>query len=101
MPGKKGEALLTLGMAGTILTCAACFTPAGVVLLGLLGLARWAGYLDYVLFPLLGLFLILITIEVIVLWYMPSNVFRALFAGAMFGPTFEAFEGAVDHVMNS
>ena len=49
----------------------------------------------------LGLFLILITIEVIVLWYMPSNVFRALFAGAMFGPTFEAFEGAVDHVMNS
>jgi mercuric ion transport protein len=60
MPGKKGEALLTLGMAGTILTCAACFTPAGVVLLGLLGLARWADYLDYVLFPLLGLFLILL-----------------------------------------
>ena len=57
---RKGEHLLKLGIAGTILACVACFTPAAVALLGLLGLAGWAGYLDYVLFPLLGLFLILL-----------------------------------------
>ena len=60
MPGEKGDRLLKLGIVGTILACLACFTPAAVVLLGFLGLARWAGYLDYVLFPLLGLFLILL-----------------------------------------
>ena len=60
MAGEKRDWLLKLGMAGTIVTCVACFTPAAVVLLGLLGLARWVGYLDYALFPLLGLFLILL-----------------------------------------
>lgn len=34
--------------------------PAFVALLGLVGLARWAGYPDYGLFPLLGLFLVLL-----------------------------------------
>ena len=48
------------GIVGTILACVACFTPAAVALLGVLGLARWAGYLDYVLFPLLGVFLIIL-----------------------------------------
>ncbi len=60
MPGKKGDSVLKVGIAGTILTCLACFTPAAVVLFGALGLARWAGYLDYALFPLLGLFLVLL-----------------------------------------
>ncbi len=55
MTGKR-EGLLKIGVAGTVLTCIACFTPAAVMLLGVLGLAAWAGYLDYVLFPLLGLF---------------------------------------------
>ncbi|HWP22976.1 MAG TPA: mercury resistance system transport protein MerF [Candidatus Binatia bacterium] len=36
-----------------------CFTPVLVVGLGLIGLAAFTPYLDYVLFPLLGLFLVL------------------------------------------
>lgn len=56
----KGRLLLKLGIAGTVLTCVACFTPAAVAVLGLLGLARWTGYLDYVLLPLLALFLVLL-----------------------------------------
>ncbi len=60
MPEQKGDRLLKWGIAGTILACVACFTPAAVDFLGLVGLAQWAGYLDYVLFPLLGLFVILL-----------------------------------------
>ncbi len=60
MEREKGDRLLKVGIAGTILMCLACFTPAAVAMLGILGLARWAGYLDYVLFPLLGLFLVLL-----------------------------------------
>ncbi len=60
MPARKGDGLLKVGIAGTVLACIACFTPAAVALLGLLGLARWGGYLDYVLFPLLGIFLALL-----------------------------------------
>jgi mercuric ion transport protein len=47
--------LAWLGIGGTILTCLACFTPLAVTLLGVIGMAEWAGYLDYVLFPLLAL----------------------------------------------
>ena len=47
--------LARLGIGGTIFTCIACFTPLAVTLLGVIGLARWAGYLDYALFPLLAL----------------------------------------------
>src|SRR5574337_517731 len=43
-----------LGIGGTILTCIACLTPLAVTLLGVIGLAQWTGYLDYVLFPLLA-----------------------------------------------
>jgi len=44
-----------LGIIGITLTCLACFTPLAVTLLGVIGLAQWAGYLDYALFPLLAL----------------------------------------------
>ena len=60
MASNRMDRLFTLGIAGTILTCLACFTPGAVALFGLLGLARWAGSLDYVLFPLLGLFVALL-----------------------------------------
>jgi mercuric ion transport protein len=36
-----------------------CFTPVLVVGLGVVGLAALTPYLDYVLFPMLGVFLIL------------------------------------------
>jgi mercuric ion transport protein len=52
----KLSGLTWLGIVGTVLTCIACFTPLAVTLLGVIGLARWAGYFDYVLFPLLALF---------------------------------------------
>ncbi len=45
-----------IGIIGTTLSCLACFTPLAVTLLGVMGLAQWAGYLDYVLFPLLVVF---------------------------------------------
>lgn len=52
----KLSGLARLGIIGTILTCIACFTPVAVFLLGAIGFAAWGGYLDYVLFPLLALF---------------------------------------------
>jgi mercuric ion transport protein len=60
MAQKGTPPLLKLGIVGTLLTCVTCFTPAAVMLLGFFGLARWAGYLDSILFPLLGLFLVLL-----------------------------------------
>lgn len=45
------------GLWGTIVTAACCFTPILPWVLGLLGLAALTGYLDYVVFPLLGIFL--------------------------------------------
>ena len=47
------------GIWGSIITAICCFTPVLVVGLGLIGLAAFTPYLDYVLFPILGFFLIL------------------------------------------
>ncbi len=57
--------LLRTGIVGTALTALRCFTPVLVVLFGALGLAAVVGYLDYVLFPLLGAFLVLVGVG----WY--------------------------------
>lgn len=53
------ERLFKTGLWGTIVTAICCFTPLLPWLLGLLGVAALTGYLDYVLFPLLGTFLII------------------------------------------
>ena len=55
------DKLLKTGVVGTILVALCCFTPILVVLVTAVGLAAIIGYLDYVLFPALGVF-ILITI---------------------------------------
>jgi mercuric ion transport protein len=47
------------GIWGSIIAAICCFTPILVVALGLIGLAALTPYLDYVLFPLLGFFLVL------------------------------------------
>lgn len=47
--------LALLGTGEAIFTCLACFTPLAVTLFGVIGLARWAGHLDHVLFPLLAI----------------------------------------------
>lgn len=44
---------------GFFVTLVCCATPILVVLLGLFGLGALSGYLDYVLIPLLMIFLIL------------------------------------------
>ena len=62
---REGDRLLRIGIIGAILTALCCFTPVLVVLFGALGLAALVGYLDYVLFPLLGVFVLLIIIG----WY--------------------------------
>lgn len=47
------------GIWGSIIAAICCFTPVLVVGLGLIGLAVFTPYLDYLLFPLLALFLLL------------------------------------------
>ncbi|MGH7847496.1 MAG: mercury resistance system transport protein MerF [Candidatus Binatia bacterium] len=47
------------GLWGLIVTAICCATPILPFLLGLIGLAAFTPYLDYLPFPLLGLFLIL------------------------------------------
>lgn len=49
--------LLRRGIIGSVITAICCFTPALVVLLGVLGLSAWLAWLDYVLLPALMLFL--------------------------------------------
>lgn len=54
--------LLRIGIVGTVLTALCCFTPVLVILFGALGLAALVGFLDYVLFPLLGVFILLVIV---------------------------------------
>ncbi|MFQ5774383.1 MAG: mercury resistance system transport protein MerF [Kiloniellaceae bacterium] len=56
---KKNKKLLCTGIGGTIVAALCCFTPLLVVLLGAVGLSAWLGWLDYVLFPALGFFILL------------------------------------------
>lgn len=51
--------LMKTGIIGTILVAICCFTSILVILLGVIGLSAVVGYLDYVLFPVLGIFVVL------------------------------------------
>ncbi len=51
--------LLRTGIVGTVVAAVCCFTPALVVLFGVLGVSAWLGWIDYVLFPALGFFMLL------------------------------------------
>ncbi len=57
MATESSKRLLLTGIIGSVLTVVCCFTPILVILLGVLGLSAAAGYLDYVLLPVLGIFL--------------------------------------------
>ena len=57
--------LLTVGIIGSVIAALCCFTPILVILFGVLGISALVGYLDYVLFPLLGLFLIVIIVALV------------------------------------
>lgn len=65
--------LKNFGLIGTVLTALCCFTPLLTGLLAVIGLSWLIGYLDFVLFPALFLF---IGITVFALWrdgYFHSN----------------------------
>ncbi len=49
--------LLKTGIIGSIVMALCCVTPILVVLFGVVGLSAAVGYLDYVLFPALAVFL--------------------------------------------
>ncbi|HIC30238.1 MAG TPA: mercury resistance system transport protein MerF [Rhodospirillales bacterium] len=51
--------LLTTGITGTVVAALCCFTPVLVILFGAIGLSAWLGWIDYVLFPALGIFVLL------------------------------------------
>ncbi len=55
----KDRTLLRTGLIGSAVAAVCCFTPALVILVSAVGLSAVIGYLDYVLFPALGLFLAL------------------------------------------
>jgi mercuric ion transport protein len=53
----RDTAIVKTGLAGSIVAAVCCLTPILVGLFGALGLTAWLGWLDYVLFPALALFL--------------------------------------------
>lgn len=53
------KSLLKVGIIGTITAALCCFTPVLVILFGVVGLSALVGYLDIVLFPALGIFILL------------------------------------------
>ncbi len=53
----KDTTLLKTGIVGTIIAAICCFTPFLVIILGAVGLSAWLGWLDYVLFPALAIFI--------------------------------------------
>jgi len=54
-----GNKCFKTGIWGSVIAAICCFTPVLVIGLGLIGLAALTPYLDYVLFPMLALFVIL------------------------------------------
>ena len=53
------DRLFKVGIVGTVIAALCCFTPVLVVLFGVVGLSVVVGYLDYVLLPALGMFVLL------------------------------------------
>lgn len=51
--------LLKFGLTGTIIAALCCFTPVLVILFGFVGLSALVGYLDIVLLPALGIFVLI------------------------------------------
>ncbi len=62
--------LLKVGIIGTVIAALCCFTPVLVIMLGVVGLSAFTGYLDLVLFPALGIFVLL---TVFALWRRRKN----------------------------
>jgi len=61
----RDSRLLQVGIIGSVVAALCCFTPVLVVLLGAIGLSAPVGVLDYVLLPVLAMF---VAITVYALW---------------------------------
>ncbi len=57
--------LLKTGLIGTAVMSVCCFTPLLVVMFGLAGLTAFVGYLDPVLLPALGVFILMTIVALI------------------------------------
>ena len=57
--------LLRVGIIGSVIAALCCFTPGLVVLLGAVGLSALVSVLDFVLLPVLAMF---VAITVYALW---------------------------------
>lgn len=55
MKSQPSKKRFIAALAGTLLIALCCFTPVLVITLGALGLSAFTPYLDYVLFPALGI----------------------------------------------
>ena len=64
--------LLKAGILGSVVAALCCFTPVLVILFAALGLSAWVGYLDIILFPLLGLSLVLVVVSLFIKKGNPS-----------------------------
>lgn len=62
---RRMNKLTKTGLIGTLVTALCCFTPLLVWLLAALGLSAIVGYLDWVLFPMLGIFILLMLIGIV------------------------------------
>ena len=51
------NSLLKIGIVGSVIAAVCCFTPVLVLLLGAIGLSALVGVLDYVLLPILFMFI--------------------------------------------
>lgn len=51
--------MLATGLIGTVIAALCCFTPVLVIALGAVGLSAILGYLDYILLPALGIFILM------------------------------------------
>jgi mercuric ion transport protein len=55
----KHKKTFLVSLGGTILVAICCFTPLLVVLLGVIGLSSMIPYLDFLLLPAFGIFIII------------------------------------------
>ena len=53
------KSLLRTSIIGTVVAALCCFTPVLAVIFSVVGLSALVGYIDYVLFPALGFFILL------------------------------------------
>lgn len=56
----RKNSALWIGAIGTVIAAVCCFTPVLVMLLGVLGLSALVGYVDLLLLPLLGVFVLIL-----------------------------------------